>query len=176
MKLLNSGFRLSIGVASILLMTACGGGSGGPGGATGAAGSGSTGAAGTTGAVGSTGPGGGLLGGNLAGISLTSGGGLHLSAEALNRLGLSVNALTSADLVDLNLTGPVRAGVEVLRSNGQLIGVQLPGGGSFALPGAGPTTLPGGVTLPALPAGSLTSGLTGGLKGTLNNVVGGLRH
>ncbi|MDQ8039447.1 MAG: hypothetical protein REH83_03475 [Rickettsiella sp.] len=172
MTLKISFLPLLIGVISISGLVACGGGSGGPGGPLGATGAtGATGAAGASGSGGLLG-GGNLLnttlgGGNLAGVTLTSGGGVHLSAEALRRLGLNANALTRADLVDLNLTGPLPAGAEVLRSNGQIIGVQLPGQGAFGLPGAGPVALPGGVTLPALPTN---------LRGTVNNIVGGLRR
>ncbi|MES2998091.1 MAG: hypothetical protein V4700_02085 [Pseudomonadota bacterium] len=143
MKLLRIGLPIFIGVVSISLLTACGGGSGGPGGAPGAAGAGGA-SGGTTTS--------GLLGGNLAGLSLNSDGGLNLTASALNTLGLQVNALTPADVADLSATVPGigTLSAEAIRSNGQLIGIQLPTGGAFALPGVG-TTLPGGIRLPTLP-------------------------
>ena len=146
MKLLRIGLPI-LGVVSIFLLTACGGGSGGPGGAPGAAGAGGASGATTTS---------GLLGGNLAGLSLNSDGGLNLTASALNTLGLQVNALTSNDLADLHITTPTQQllGAEAIRSNGQLIGIQLPTGGAFALPGVG-TTLPGGIRLPTLPTNLL---------------------
>jgi hypothetical protein len=171
MKLLRIGLRFFIGTMSIFALVACGGGSGGLGGPGGTTSGGAS-----ASSPGGAGGGGALGGGNLAGVSLTSAGGLHLSAEALRRLGLNVNALTRADLVDLNLVGPLPVGAEVLRSNGQIVGVQLPGQGAFSLPGVGPVALPGGVTLPTLPAGAGLTGVTGGLRGTVNNVVGGLRR
>ncbi len=141
MKLLRIGLPI-LGVVSISLLTACGGGSGGPGGAPGVGGAG--GATTTSG----------LLGGNLAGLSLNSDGGLNVSASALNALGLQVNALTPADVADLHITTPTQEllGAEAIRSNGQLIGIQLPTGGAFALPGV---TLPAGLPLPTLPANLL---------------------
>ena len=145
MKFLRKGFRLFIGAISISALAACGGGSGGPGGPSGA--SGASGAAGAPGGLL-----GGLGGNNLLGVSLTQGGGLSLTAQALQALGLSINALTPADLADLNLVGaggPI-ASAQAVRRDGQLIGIQIPGLGAFASP-SGPITLAPGIVLPALP-------------------------
>lgn len=170
MKLLNSGLRLFIGALSIFLLTACGGGSGGPGGATGATGSSGT---GTPGPTGPTGPGGlgsgGLLGGNLVGVTLTGDGGLVLNASALQTLGLQAGVLTPQELARLNLTLPNGGvGVRALTKQGQIIAITGPGGRTFGVPG-GPSVLPGtGIQLPSLPSGG---SLGGTLKNTLGNVL-----
>jgi hypothetical protein len=160
MKFLNSNLR-SMGVAtSILLLTACGGGSGGPGGT----------GAGTAGG-GSTPPptlGGSPLPnlGNIAGVTLTGDGGLILNATALQTLGLQAGALTPQELARLNVTLPNGGvGVRAITRQGQLIAITVPGGKTFGVPG-GPSALPGtGIQLPGLPsAGSLKTTVKGILR------------
>ncbi|MES2142089.1 MAG: hypothetical protein V4471_04290 [Pseudomonadota bacterium] len=163
MKFLRIGFRLFIGTMSILILAACGGGSGGPGGATGAAGSG--GLQGAPGAPGAAGP---------IGLSLNTTGGINVSADLLRAEGIDVRLLNPQQLAQLRLRGIVPLDARVLERNGNIIGIQLPNGRAFSLPGAGPTVLPGIGALPSLPAGGAAGG--GGLRGTLNNLTGGLRR
>ncbi len=124
---------------------------------------GATGATGTPGVQGA--PGSGLLGsglnlGNLAGVTLSGDGGLILSAQALQTLGLQAAALTPQELARLNVTLPNGgAGVRAVTRQGQLIAITGPAGRTFAVPG-GPRILPGtNVPLPTLPRGGLLGGL-----------------
>lgn len=144
MKFLKMSLRFFIGTMSVFVLAACGGGSGGPGGPGGLGGSSA-----------SSPP---VLGaplpnlGNIAGVTLTGDGGLILTAEALNTLGLQAAALTPQELARLNVTLPnAGVGARVLTSQGQIVAITGPGGRTFGVPG-GPSTLPGtGVRLPVLP-------------------------
>lgn len=139
-------------LATSVLLTACGGGSGG-----GMSGLGDPGA---TGATGATGAAGGTTTGSLTNLLDVLGpSGVDVNALVPGLEDVNVRALSSADVADLEAAGFTGLeGVELLESNGTILGLQTPGG-AFALPGV---TLPAG--LPALPAvptnvGNIISGL-----------------
>ena len=143
-------------LATSVLLTGCGGGSGG-----GMSGLGATGATGAAGAGGGTGATGGVT--DLLGL-LGSGGGVVLDSNLFGAEGIQVDALTPADLADLSAAGITGAeGLQVLRSNGQILGFQTPTGNVFGVPVPGTGALPitGNTTLPALPAGIPRVGILG---------------
>lgn len=138
-------------LATCIILTGCGGGSGG-----GMGGLGATGATGATGAAGNAGT-------NLTDL-LGTGGGLNLNASELGILGgenINVRALTPNEVAGLTAAGLTGfENVEVIDRAGEIIGINTPASGAFAIPNM-PVTLPGVGTLPTLPAGVPRVGILG---------------
>lgn len=139
-------------LATSILLTGCGGGSGG----------GMSGLGGATGATGGAGAAGAATGLNLT--DLLGSGGLMLNASELGLLGgenINVRALTPNEVAGLTAAGFTGfENVEVLDRAGEIIGINTPASGAFAIPNM-PVALPGGLTLPTLPAGIPRVGILG---------------
>lgn len=139
-------------LATSILLTGCGGGSGG-----GMGGLGATGAAGSTGATGATGT---TTTGSVTNLLDVLGpSGVDVNGLVPGLEDVNLRALSSADVADLEAAGFTGLdSVQLLESNGTILGINTPEG-AFALPGVAlPTGLP---ALPAVPTnvGNVLSGL-----------------
>ena len=108
------------------------------------------------------------LAGAATGLNLTdllgTGGGLNLNASELGILGgenINLRALTPNEVAGLTAAGFTGfENVEVIDRAGEIIGINTPASGAFAIPNM-PVTLPGVGVLPALPAGIPRVGILG---------------
>ncbi|WP_342227601.1 hypothetical protein [Rickettsiella endosymbiont of Rhagonycha lignosa] len=142
-------------LATSVVLTGCGGGSGG-----GLSGLGAAGATGATGAAGGTGATGTTTGSLTNLLDVLGPSGIDVAGIVPGLEGVNLRALSSADVLDLEAAGFTGLdSVQLLESNGTILGINTPGG-AFALPGI---TLPAG--LPALPA----------LPVNVGNIISGLR-